>query len=276
MGFKDTFFGTKTRTALTLGGLAALVVLVVNRKKLAKAAEAAGEAVSSVVTSAQLAAVKLLMPKGTEYIADLAFELGPKYDVSPYVILGITYSESNFGRALKPQGPGGTGDFIPRSPNRCAARNNAGKCSKTLKQLVDEIGFPVKTNADGDLVPTERGWGHGLYQIDLMSHAPFIATGDWADARKAMEYALKLYTGNRAQIQKAFPKLGPIDLVRATIASYNAGAGNVILALRAGVPADKLDTGALRSKGGTRVTFHEGYVSKVLNKGSSLTPKNVA
>jgi hypothetical protein len=239
-------------------------------------AETVGEAAETVVTSAQLAATKLLMPSGTEYIADLAFELGPKYGVSPFVILGITYAESNFGRALKPQGPGGTGDFIPRSPGRCVARNAKGSCTKTLKNLVDELGFPVAVNASGDLKPTERGWGHGLYQIDLMSHYPFIATGQWSDPRAAMEYALKLYSGNRDQIRKAVPSIGPLDLIRATIASYNAGAGAVIKALKAGVPADKLDKGASRANGGTRVTYSEGYVAKILDKGSALTPQNVA
>lgn len=287
MTLKETFFGTRTRTFLTLGGVAALVVLVAKRKKVAavateaaetigEAAEAAGAALSTAATSAQLAAVRLLMPKGTEYIADLAFEIGPKYGVSPYVILGITYSESNFGRALRPEGPGGTGDFIPRSPGRCVQVDAKGKCAKTLQQLVTELSFPIKTDSAGQLVPTTRGWGHGLYQIDLMFHHPFIATGKWADPRAAMDYAVKLFASYRDQIKKAVPSIGPLDLVRASVAAYNAGAGAVIKALKAGVPADKLDQGALRSKGGTRVTFHEGYVTKVLNKGSSMEPANVA
>ena len=280
MALKDTFFGTPTRTLLTLGGAAALIALIVKRKPVgaavSEAAESTGEMIMSTVTGAQLAATKLLMPSGTEYIADLAFELAPKYDVSPYVILGITYAESDFGRALKPKGAAGTGDFIPRSPTRCIVKNSAGKCTKTLRQLVDELGFPVTTNADGKLVPTSRGWGHGLYQIDLMFHHPFIATGQWSDARAAMEYALKLYSDNRKYIKSKVPNIGPIDLVRATVASYNAGAGAVVNALRAGVAASQLDQGALRSDGGTRVTYSAGYVDKILNKGSALTPKNVA
>jgi len=275
MGLKDTLFGTKTRTLMTLGGAAVIITLIVKRKAVGEAASAAGEYIVDATTSAQLAATKLLMPKGTEYIADLAFELAPKYDVSPYTILGITYAESDFGRALKPQGAGGTGDFIPRSPNRCIVKNSAGKCTKNLRQLVDELGFPVTTNADGKLVPTSRGWGHGLYQIDLMFHHPFIATGKWSDARAAMEYALKLYSDNRKYIKSKVPNIGPIDLVRATIAAYNAGAGAVVNALRAGVSASDLDRGAARADGGTRVTYSVGYVSKIVDKGSSLTP-NVA
>lgn len=276
MGLKDTFFGTPTRTVLTLAGIGAVVVLIAKRKTVAtaagEAASAAEEAIVGTFDAAQLAATKLLMPSGTEYIADLAFELAPQYNVSPYIILGITYAESNFGRALTPKGPGGTGDFIPRAAGRCVEKNSKGTCVKTLRQLVDSLGFPVNVNSSGELVPTSRGWGHGLYQIDLMSHHPFIATGKWADAREAMKYALDLYSKNREQIRKAVPSIGPLDLVRATIASYNAGAGAVIKALKAGVPASKLDQGAQRSKGGTRVTYSEGYVNKILDKGASLTP----
>lgn len=274
MALKDTLFGTPTRTALTIGGAAAIMLLIFKRKAVTEtvteAASAAGEAAMVVATEAQLAATKLLMPSGTEYLADLAFELAPKYDVSPYTILGIAYAESDFGRALKPKGAGGTGDFIPRSPSRCVKVDNAGKCVKTLQQMVGEVGFPVTTNSKGQLVPTSRGWGHGIFQIDLMFHYPFIATGQWSDARAAMEYALKLYSSNRAQIKKAVPSIGRIDLVRATLAAYNAGAGAVIKALKAGVPASQLDQGS------TRVTYSAGYVGKILDKGSALTPQGVA
>lgn len=276
MGLKDTLFGTPTRTVLTIGGAAALIALIVKRKEVGGAVESAGESIMTAVTSAQLAGTRLLMPKGTEYLADLAFELAPKYDVSPFIVLGIVFAESDFGRALKPAGPGGTGDFIPRSPSRCVKVDAAGKCVKTLGNLVSELSFPVKTNASGQLVPTDRGWGHGLFQIDLGSHYDFIATGQWADPRAAMEYALKLYSSYRSQIKKAVPSIGPIDLVRATIAAYNAGAGNVIKALKAGVPVGSLDRGAMRANGGTRVTYSEGYVGKILDKGSALTPQNVA
>jgi len=258
VGLRSTFFGSPVRTLLTLGGAAAVVTILARRKETR-------EAIMSAVKTAELNSVRLLMPKGTEYLADLAFELGPKYEVSPLVVLGITYAESNFGRALKPAGPAGTGDFIPRSASRCVERNAKGLCTKTLGQLVTEIGFPV-VESGGQLKPTTRGWGHGLYQIDLGSHWPFISTGQWADPRVAMEYMLKLYTGNRAAIRKAFPKIGPLDLLRATIASYNAGAGAVISALKKGVPANMLD------KGAAMVTYGEGYVEKIMDKAKGFEP----
>lgn len=258
MGLKSTLFGSPLRTVLTLGGSAAVLsILLRDERTRAK--------IMSAVKAAELSSVRLLMPKGTEYIADLAFELGPKYDVSPLVVLGITYAESNFGRGLKPVGSGGTGDFIARGATRCVERNAKGVCTKTLAQLVAQIGFPV-TEAGGKLKPTTRGWGHGLYQIDLQSHWPFISTGKWADPREAMEYMLKLYTGNRAAIRRAFPNIGPLDLLRATIASYNAGAGAVISALRKGVPANMLD------KGAGMVTYGEGYVEKIMDKAKGFEP----
>lgn len=243
---------TRTQQLVIGGGATGLLLLLLFRKQVAKG-----------VSTVELASVRTLMPKGTEYLADLAFELAPQYGLSPYMVLGMTFAESNFGKALTPPGPAGTGDFIPRSPSRCVARNAKGDCTKTLAQLVQELNFPVAqvTSSDGkpQLKPTQRGWGHGLYQIDLMSHAPFIATGKWSDPREAMKYALDLYAKNKAQIQKALPNLGPVDLIRATIASYNAGAGPVIKAVREG---RSLDT----------VTFHPNYVSKIEQKAMSFMP----
>ena len=230
--------------------------------------------VGAAVSSVEAAAVRALMPKGTEYLADLAFELGPKYDVSPYTILGITFAESDFGRQLTPKGPGGTGDFIPRPVSKDPAVNARraslpGVTRQTLANGIPRRGIEGPVEA---WVPGARGWGHGLYQLDWEAFNSYLAgSNDWADPRKAMEKALALYAGNKAKIKAAVPNLGPVDLLRATVASYNAGVGAVIPALRAGVPADQLDKGAARSKGGTRVTFGQGYVDHILGKASSFT-----
>lgn len=239
---------TRPQQALLGGGAVGLLLLVVFRKQVAKG-----------VSTVELASVRALMPKGTEYLVDLAFELAPQYDLSPYMVLGMTFAESNFGRALTPPGPAGTGDFIPRAPDRCVERNAKGACTKNLAQLVQELNFPVEQTADGKLKPTQRGWGHGLYQIDLMSHVPFIASGKWSDPREAMKYALDLYAKNKKQIQKAFPSMSGLDLIRATIASYNAGAPRVISAIKSGQPLDS-------------VTFHPNYVSTIEKKAMSFMP----
>lgn len=239
---------TRPQQLLIGGGAVGLLLLLVFRKQVGKG-----------VSAVELAAVRALLPKGAENLADLAFELAPQYGLSPYMVLGMTFAESNFGKALTPPGPGGTGDFIPRQPTRCVVRDAKGACTKTLAQLVQELNFPVQVQADGQLKPTTRGWGHGLYQIDLMTHYKFIATGKWSDPREAMRYALDLYAKNKAQIQKALPNLGTVDLMRATIASYNAGAGAVINALKAGKSLDS-------------VTYHPGYVAKIEQKAMSFLP----
>ena len=46
------------------------------------------------------------LPKGAEYLADIAEAAAVANKMSPYLLLGICYAESNFGSALKPPGPG--------------------------------------------------------------------------------------------------------------------------------------------------------------------------
>ena len=248
---------------IVYGGGALLLGAFLFRKQIASGA--------SVVAAK---AVRALMPKGTEQIADIAFELAPKYDVSPFTILGITFAESNFGTALTPKGPGGTGDFIPRPVSKDPKVNAVraalpGVTRKTLEEGIKsrKIAGPVEA-----WVPTTRGWGHGLYQLDWEAFNDYLTkSNDWADPRRAMERALKLYSDNRKKIRAALPNIGQLDLLRATVAAYNAGAGAVITALRAGVPADQLDKGAARKDGGTRVTFGQGYVDHILGKASKFS-----
>lgn len=259
---------------IVYGGGALLLGAFLFRKQIASGA--------SVVAAK---AVRALMPKGTEQIADIAFELAPKYDVSPFTILGITFAESNFGTALTPKGPGGTGDFIPRPVSKDPKVNAVraalpGVTRKTLEDGIKSRNIPGPVEA---WVPTTRGWGHGLYQLDWEAFNDYLTkSNDWADPRRAMERALKLYSDNRKKIRAAFPSLSQLDLLRATVAAYNAGAGalpsakypkgsGVIGALAAGVSADQLDKGAARKDGGTRVTFGQGYVDHILGKASKFS-----
>lgn len=253
---------------LTATGVAAVATLSMSlfekwsaRKAAKEAAVAGNETVSSVLQTLSPAGVRAALPKGAEFLADIAFEVAPAFDVNPLTILAITKHESNYGNALTPKGPGGTGDFIPRKP------------TSALQQAIARANFPVVATADGKLKPTARGWGHGLYQIDLASHLPFIATGKWADPKEAMKYALDLFTKNRRQIKAAFPNMGAADLLYASIAAYNAGAGGVLAALRAGVTANKLDQGNRfdrTTKQGTRVTYGANYVVNILDTQAKL------
>lgn len=198
------------------------------------------------------------LPAGTEYLIPLAEELAPKHGISPYLMLGVTYAESNYGLALKPKGPEGSGDFIarPSNPTRDAlmAKTPLPGVEKKMVPSIKSrnINEPVMA-----WVPTTTGWGLGLYQLDWESHFEFVRTGAWKDPHKAMEYALKLLAGNKKLIAAKHPELQPYELVRAMVASYNAGAGRVNKFL-----ADKKDIDTC--------TFHPGYIDKICKKADEL------
>lgn len=202
--------------------------------------------------------VRARMTREAAYLIDIAYDLGASLGIDPVLILAITKHESGWGSALTPPGPGGTGDFIPR------------KLTPDLKRALDQDpSFKYTTFKKGAVTmvkPTSRGWGHGLYQIDFKSHIPFIATGKWADPRSAMEYSMtNVLKVNNAQIKKAFPGMGAEDLIYATVASYNAGAGGVIGALRSGRSVRSLDQKAPKT-----ITFSPNYVVNILRTAGEL------
>jgi len=217
-----------------------------------------GGRVDSTLTEAQKLALKAIMPAGTDYLVDLAFKIGPEVDVSPLILLGITGAESNFGRALTPKGPGGTGDFIPR---KATADLDAYMAKHPLPGAQRKMAVDPRDKAAGSVmawVPTTRGWGHGLYQLDWKYHQDFIKTGKWSDPEEAMRYmATKIYGAYRKQISKAFPSLSTAALTRASIAAYNAGPKRVIAALQSG-------------KDPSTTTFTPGYIDHVLDGAAKL------
>ena len=198
------------------------------------------------------------LPAGCEYLADIVAEIGPKHGISPYLLLGICYAESAFGSALKPKGPTGSGDFIPRpsTPER-DAKMAASPLPGVEKKEVDGIKSRNITGKVMAWVPTHTGWGVGLMQFDYESHFDFCKSGAWKEPAKIMEQACKLLTGNKAYIAKKHPELDQYALMQATVASYNAGAGRVCKFLE-------------QKKSLDEATFHPGYVKKICDKADQL------
>jgi hypothetical protein len=199
------------------------------------------------------------LPKGAEYLADIAAKVAPQGGVSPYLLLGILYAESNFGMALKPTGPSGSGDFIarPTSPDRdkrMASNPLPGVVKKTLAEGIKarKIAGPCEA-----WVPTTNGWGCGLFQIDYEAHYEFCKSGQWTDPEKACAYAVGILKSARSSLVKLVPGISGVNLDRAMIASYNAGAGRVSKFLKEGKSLDDC-------------TFHPGYVDKICNKADAL------
>ena len=198
------------------------------------------------------------LPKEAEYLADVAEKAGSEHGVSPYLLLGICYAESNFGAALKPPGPTGSGDFIarPATPERNAHMAKA-PLPGVERKVVDGIKARKLVGPVDAWVPTTTGWGCGLMQFDYEAHFDFCSSGAWKEPAKVFGQACKLLIGNRKLLVGKHSELDHYALMRATIASYNAGAGRVHKFLVDKKPLDE-------------ATFHHGYVDKICNKADEL------
>jgi hypothetical protein len=203
------------------------------------------------------------LPAGAEYLADVAASAATANKVSPYLLLGICYAESNFGAALKPAGPSGSGDFIPRpcNPDR-DKRMVEFPLPGVIRQRL-QAGIPARKIAGPceAWVPTHTGWGCGLLQFDYEAHFEFCKSGAWKDPARIFDQAAKLLLQGRKVLQSKCPGLSGPALDEAMIASYNAGAGRVAKAVLAKQPLDS-------------VTFHPGYVKKICTKADALAGRS--
>jgi len=140
------------------------------------------------------------------------------------LIAGIGSRESAWGLALTPKGPGGTGDFIKRA-----------------------YPTPFRRGA----LPPQGGYGRGLMQIDFDAHE-FARTGPWQDPEQNIRYGCKVLADNRAFFERRMNLAGQA-LLRASLAAYNCGPGNVQKALAAGLDVDYY-------------TAHRDYSAGTLNR----------
>lgn len=145
----------------------------------------------------------------------IACRVGEIYEVEPSIIAGICSRESRWGLALRPPGPGGTGDFVARS-------------------------FPSRYR-EGPFPPDGLGFGRGLMQIDYDYHE-FARTGNWRDPEENISYGIRLLTrylkllGRKSDLDEA-------SLLRAAVAAYNAGAGRILRSIKKGLDIDYFTTG---------------------------------
>ena len=143
-----------------------------------------------------------------------------QYGFPEALLAGIGSRESHWGLALTPPGPAGTGDFTGRR-------------------------FPTKFRTEAR--PPDGGFGRGLMQIDFDAHE-FARTGNWKDPRENILYGAKVLADNRDFFKRRDKNLKDNVLLQAAIASYNAGAGNVLKAIRDGRDIDFYTAGRDYSK----------------------------
>ncbi len=148
-----------------------------------------------------------------------------KYNFQPSVICGLGSRESAWGIALKPNNPAGTGDFIKRK-------------------------FPTDFR-QGAFPPDGGGYGRGLMQVDFDAHE-FARSGNWKDPASNIEYGCSVLSQSYNYLMNKTNLKGK-DLLRAAIAGYNCGAGNVLKTVNAGLDVDYY-------------TFGRDYSKDVLNR----------
>jgi hypothetical protein len=135
--------------------------------------------------------------------------------LQPAVIVALGSRATGFGRRLTPPGAGGTCDFTPR-PEPLPHR-------------------PGPLPADG------RGFRRGLLGIDWDGHA-FAREGRWHDPRANLLYGCQVVSEARRHLRRR-SLLSATALLRAALAAYDCGAGNVVRALRHGHDLDFYTSG---------------------------------
>lgn len=155
--------------------------------------------------------------KYLDIIVDATNEYAPRDSTEfaawfPYLLLGIGSRETEWGlsKHLDQPGPGGTGDFAPRSWE------------------------------DTPMPPDGRGWGRGLMQIDYAAHE-FARTGKWWDAEANIHYGAKVLRG--CHLYFVGKRVSGELLRQAALASYNRGQGNIWRDLRHGLHPDERTAG---------------------------------
>jgi len=148
-------------------------------------------------------------------------ESSEKYHFQPSIIAGLGSRESHWGLALKPKGPAGTGDFHERT-------------------------FPTSYRTGP--VPPDGGFGRGLLQIDFDAYE--FARGDrWKNPRENILYCCQILAQamrtikRKAVAEKITADLSNRKILRAVLASYNAGSGRILKAIREEKDIDYYTTG---------------------------------
>ncbi len=132
------------------------------------------------------------------------------FGLPPAIITALGSRESRWGLALTPKGPRGTSDLLPRPFVR-----------------------PHRTEP---LPPDGRGFKRGLMRIDYDAHE-FARSGDWQSPDANLRYACGLVQEAKAQLRRRTVLHGQA-LLRAALAAYSCGTGNVMRAVQHGLDLD--------------------------------------
>ena len=180
---------------------------------------------SHVFSAGEIAAIK-------QFWSDIQ-QASKDHGIAAEIVVGVGSRESDWGTTLEPRGPAGTGDFAPRKPR-------------------------IDLGRTGGLPPDGQGFGRGLMQLDWDAQS-FARTGPWQDAAQNIAFGCQVLESNHRFLKSKLPTWSEADLMRASIAAYNCGAGKVLSEVRSG------GIGAV-----DRGTTHGDYSHDVLDRASSF------
>lgn len=218
------------------GGLAYLAFR--NREGLSMIAD-------QIVQFGREAVFEAVIPNNARPYTDVILAVAKQKKVDPFLLVAIGDKESRWGGALKPPGPGGTGDWTPRN-------------------WTTENGVLYAMPPDG------QGWGRGLMQLDWWWYRNQFASGlDWQDPYQNIAAGADRYlegvkyfsskpktpyvtlsanaASRRGVSPGQYPDPRPLSgdrLERAAIAAYNTGISNVLMSEAVGVDPDTTTAGA--------------------------------
>lgn len=182
------------------------------------------------LTAGQGGLFAIVLPASVGQYAEMLIDAAARHGVSPWALAAIMYHESRGGDALRPPGPGGSGDFI--------ARPASGRYAPFMDP---STGLP----RDG------HGWGRGLMQIDYGAHNAWVTSSSWWDPWTNIDKGARVLAEGMNYLRQR--GLSGDQLLEAAVAAYNAGPGNVWSAIQAGDSPSSVTTGG-------------NYASKVLSK----------
>jgi hypothetical protein len=118
----------------------------------------------------------------------------------------------------------------------------------------------------------DGGHGHGYWQIDDRSFGPWLAKGLWKNVDDCCRQAIRVLVGKRKYISDhlAIFANDPKLLLRATIAAYNCGEGNVVKSIKAGRDVDARTAGGDYSR--DVLELRDWYLANVLKATAEPAP----
>lgn len=197
---------------LLMGGIA-LALFTYSRK----------EEIVAIITSLKERVANIL-PWAAQPYVDLVFAVASEKNVDPVILLAIMARESNFGSALKPVGPGGTGDS---GHGRGLMQIDDRSWTEWLR-FNDWTDPYTNVSKGAEILRANMDFFSGRGSIPGITAGGLVTVSAAHAAKRGV--APGQYPDPRA--------LSGDALTAAALAAYNSGPANVLISLAVGKPAD--------------------------------------